>query len=94
MDTVDVFDQFTVTIVCSDYDRFNASVNQRFRQVIGANCPSLLWSIKMMMKDDDFHPAKKGKRLIAKTTNRFFSAKKTNKARKAMRAFSRILLNS
>lgn len=65
INTVDRFADFSGTIVGSDHNGFYAVVHQRLGEIIRPDSSSLLRSVEMMMEDEHFHPAKKGKRLIA-----------------------------
>jgi len=81
VNSFNILGKLSVAIVCSDDNSIHPSVHQRFGEVIRADSPPFLWSIKMMMENKDFHPAKKRKRLIAETISRLFSGERTKRKR-------------
>ena len=51
-------------VVARNNNGFNTPVDQRFCQVVRANAAPFLWGIEVLMKNQDFHGAKKTIRLV------------------------------
>jgi hypothetical protein len=62
------------------HDGLQALINQGFGQIIRSKRSALPWSIEMLMKDKDFHPA--NKRIVSG------HHEPTNKILRALRVFS------
>ena len=60
-DTVNRFSMVAWSVISCDNDNANALFHQCPREVVGANSAAELRDLEMLMDDEHFHDAKKGK---------------------------------